>query len=172
MTTSAEAPFREMLLTIEGLGFLLYSPFAVEHIPPGRDYLRAHFSAAADVAASATSGKLVGVGTGSPGDFVLRFFDGYPDEEKLLESQFRLRLALEVRDDVFCVRDLYDLLEWDPACPALQQVAVDSGFYHVTLCSWMPNSGVLGDMQRIDVHMSSLPQLPTVRYDGVPTLCC
>ena len=32
-------PFARLNLTIRGLGFILYSPFAVAHIADGEDYL-------------------------------------------------------------------------------------------------------------------------------------
>ncbi len=41
---------REIALDISGLGFILYSPPAVTHIPEGSDYLEKHFWQPDDVA--------------------------------------------------------------------------------------------------------------------------
>jgi hypothetical protein len=171
MNEMAEAATRTVRLDIEGLGILLYSPFAAEHIRPSEDYLSTQYSNATDVVPHVLAGTLVGFGTGSPGVFLLNIHSGYPSEEKMSSSEFRLRLGVEVRDDVLCVRDLYDLLEWDPVCPPAQKIAVASGYYHVTLCSSAPESGILGDEQVIDVYLNALPSLPSLKYDGVPTLC-
>jgi hypothetical protein len=164
-------PMRVVRLEVQGLGILLYSPFAAEHIQQGEDYLSKRYSTPTDVVPQILAGALVGFGTGSPGVFLLRLHSGYPSQEEINSSEFRLRLAVEVRDDVLCVRDLYDLLDWDPSCPPAQKIGVASGYYHVTLCSAPPESGILGDDQTIDVFLHALPSLPSLKYDGVPILC-
>jgi hypothetical protein len=160
-------------LEIQGIGIILYSPFAVAHIDEGADYLSRHYSDVNEVSPHIREGTIVGFGTGSPGTFTLQFYAGYPDPKpKALASLgFKLRLGVQIRDRTLCIRDLYDLLEWAAACPAEQTVSVDDGFYHVTLCGALPRSGILGDDQTILVYLNKLDTMPALRVDGVPTFC-
>lgn len=173
MTGSAQLqePTKIIHLDIQGLGIILYSPFAVAEIREGADYLSSHYSDAKDVVPHIREGTIVGFGTGSPGRFKLRFLEGYPAPETLSSYEFKLRLGLEVRGQTICVRDLYDLLDWKSACPAEQAVTLADGYYHLTLCSSMPASGVLGDNQEVLIYLNPVSAMPVLKYDGVPTLC-
>jgi len=159
-----------MRLDIQGLGILLYSPFAAAHIGRGEDYLEGHYGTPAQVIPHVVNGGLVGFATGSPGRFILRFHHGSPAHQPCRSQEYGLRLGLEVRDHRLCVRDLYDVLEWLPECPEAQTLEMPDGHYEVTLCSALPASGVLGDDQLIDVFLRATPALPVLRYDGIPTL--
>lgn len=165
------APFRVIELELDGLGVILYSPFAVAQIHEGEDYLGEHFTAADEVNQHIEAGTLVGFGTGSPGTFKLHFLRGVPTEDELARHEFKLRLAIEIRDRTLCVRDLYDLMEWRVHCPEHQQLEVDDGFYRITVCSDVPESGVLGDDQAVFVYLDPSRELPRVRHEGVPILC-
>src|SRR4051812_8575663 len=105
-------PLRQIDLEITGLGILLYSPFAVAHIPAGADYLREHFWAPVDVARHVRECRLTAFGTGSPGRFRLAFHLGEPDAAAVWAAAAKVRLGLEVRGGRVCVRDLYDLRAW------------------------------------------------------------
>lgn len=158
-------------MSIHGLGILIYSPFAASHISKGEDYLSTNYLDAADVQRHVQEGTIVGFGTGSSGDFILDIEMGYPSDRKLNSSEFSLRLGVEVRDHLVCFRDLYDLLEWDPVCPQCQAIAIVNGYYHITLCTSLPSSGLLGDNQKISVYLEKLDRLPDLANQGVPTLC-
>jgi hypothetical protein len=162
---------REIVLDIQGLGMILYSPAAVAHIPDGADYLQNHFSEPADVARHVMECRLTAFCTGSPGFFRVRFFDGPPDDAVVQSSQFKLRLGLRVDAGVVCVRDLYDLIEWDRACPAEQQLLVPDGWYQLTVFSSPPPSGILGDGQDIGIFLEVVGRKPELRWEGVPSLC-
>lgn len=149
---------------------ILYSPPAVAHIPDGADYLRDHFWQPADVARHVNAGQLTALATGSPGSFRLRFTFGSPDESAVRAARFKLRLALQVREQTVCVRDLYDLLDWVSECPLAQQFPAADGWYRLTVFSSPPNSGILEDGQVIDVVMEPVDCPPAVHWDGVPTL--
>lgn len=161
----------ELELDIAGLGMILYSPFAVAHIAEGADYLSSSFMEPGQVGAHVRACALTAFCTGSPGSYVLRFLTGQRDEEAVRRAEFAIRLGLEVRDDLFCVRDLYDLMEWTAACPASQRIRVPSGFYRLTLYTSMPASGWLGDEQEIYVHLEPVPGRPDIVWPGVPVLC-
>jgi hypothetical protein len=158
-------------LEITGIGIILYSPFAVAHIPLNSDYLSVHYMEPDDVAKHVVAGGLVGFATGSPGVYTIRTYSGYPDNSTLDKFTHRIRLAVEVRDRTLIFRDLYDLLEWDPAVPDNQKVILDDGFYHLTVCSNLPESGRPGDNQRISIWFKKVPAMPDIRWDGVPNLC-
>lgn len=162
---------RQIDLDLQGLGIILYSPFAVAHIADGADYLGEHFSDPGDVARHVRECRLTAFGTGSPGRFILTFSVGEPDDGVVQAAEFKLRLGLEVRDGRFCVRDLYDLMQWSPKCPDSQRVLAEDGFYRLTVYSSSPPSGILGDDQEISVCMEPVATKPDLRWDGVPSLC-
>jgi len=162
---------REIAVDISGLGFILYSPPAVRHIPEGSDYLEKHFWKAEDVARQVMDCQLTAFGTGTPGSFLLRFRDGPRDEEAAGAADFKLRLGLEVHEGVICVRDLYDLMQWFAECPKSQQLPMANGWYRLTVYSSRPASGILGDNQVIDIHLEPMQEKPKLRWEGVPSLC-
>ena len=161
-----------MKLDIIGLGLILFSPKHAEMIEPGSDYLSSSYMSEDDVQAHIQKGTIVGFSTGTPGRFSLDFFTGYPSDEILKESDYKLRLGLHCVGGVVCVRDLYDLMDWDPECPKEQMIKLADGYYHVTLCSNIPSSGLLGDDQKIDVYLQLLDEFPDLAKHGIPTLCC
>lgn len=158
-------------LDVVGLGIIFYSPFSIASIAEGEDFLSTHFFDPELVEKQAREGRIVGVSTGTPGRFVLAIHSGYPNAPELDAHAYKLRLGAEVRDSMLCVRDLYDLMNWEAQCPSAQVFELDNGFYHVTLLSNEPPSGILGDDQVINVYLQQLPQMPELRYNGVPTLC-
>ncbi len=162
---------REMPLTLSGLGIILYSPSAVTHIPEDANYLEEQFWDPADVARHVMACQLTAFCTGTPGRFRLRFLDGARDETAVAVADYRLRLGLQVRDGVICVRDLYDLIRWSAVCPAEQRLPAADGWYRLTVYTSRPPSGILGDNQIIDVHLESTADNPAIRWDGVPSLC-
>ena len=162
---------RTIKVNVAGLGLIFYSPFAVADIAVGDDYLSREFWDPDAVERQAMQGRLVGVALGTPGRFFLRLHDGYPDADQLARHEFKLRLGLEVRDGVLCIRDLYDLMRWNPVCPPEQCIELADGFWHVSLLSTMPASDVQGDDQVIEIWLQPLTEFPGLRYDGVPTLC-
>jgi hypothetical protein len=161
---------REITLDVAGLGIVFHSPRAADHIPEGADYLASNYTTEQQVQAHIQKGSIVGFGTGSPGTFVLRFHSGYPDERFVQKCEFKLRLGLECRGGLVCFRDLYELMDWRAACPPKQTLQLDDGYYHVTLCSNRPPSGILGDNQEIDFFLQKLREFPRLATEGVPTL--
>lgn len=161
----------ELVLDISGMGIVFYSPSFARPIPEGSDYLNTNYTTEQQVQAHIQKGTIVGFGTGTPGTFVLKFHAGYPEEGYLQKCEFKLRLGLHVEGGLICVRDLFDLLQWRAECPPQQVVELEDGFYHVTLCSDPPESGVLGDNQHINVYFQKLDAFPKLAKQGIPTLC-
>lgn len=162
---------REMRLEISGIGIIFYSPKATEHIAEGSNYLATNYTTEQQVQSHLQTGSIIGFGTGSPGTFILRFQNGYPDEMFLQESECKLRLGLDCRGGLVCFRDLYDLMEWRDECPPTQTLELEDGYYHITLCSDRPASGILGDNQEIGFYLQKLDEFPALAKQGIPVLC-
>lgn len=90
----------------------------------------------------------------------------------LFKSEYPVALCLgiDIQDDKLCVIDLYWLIDWNPECPLEQIIPIDSGYYHMTLCTRQPDSGVWGDEQTIFVYLNKLDSMPELKYADVPTL--
>lgn len=159
-----------MQLDIVGPGIIFYSPAFAAEIREGEDYLESSYTTPEDVQRHIQNGTIVGFSTGSPGRFLLRFHDGYPANDALNTYTYKLRLGFNCKEGV-CFRDLYSLLQWSQKCPAGQFLQLKDGFYHVTLCSEPPPSGVIGDDQTIEVYLQELSELPRLSNLGIPTLC-
>ncbi|KOY15750.1 hypothetical protein [Paenibacillus xylanivorans] len=161
--------YKDINIQIDGLGIIVYSPFSVAHINEEEDYLTQNYMSAQQVADHVNRGTIVGFSTGSPGDYNLRIRTGYPDEKILDESDFVLRLGLEVRNHELCIRDLYDLMEWTSELPGEQVIRLDNGYYHITVFSNLPDSKIRGDQQEIYLYFNQLTEMPKIMYSGVPT---
>jgi hypothetical protein len=162
---------QEIRLSIAGLGIIFYSPFAVQHIRDGEDYLTASFRDPDDVAKHVKSCEISTFCTGTPGDFKLVIDDGNLDDVAMNQSEFRIRLGLEVRAGQVCFRDLYDLLKWSKESPDTQMVNLENGFYRITVYSSPPASGILGDNQTVYLNFERVDRKPDLSWTGVPQLC-
>lgn len=158
-------------LPLAGLGVIVYSPFALTDVSEGDDFLSRSFTKPEDVARHVSSGRIAAFCTGSPGDFRLHLRSGEPPGATVGEAAFAVRLCLEVRDGCLCVRDLFDLMDWDGTCPTGQTVPIADGFYRITALSSPPPSGVLGDGQAVHLWFARTPELPEIVHVGVPMLC-
>ena len=47
---------------------------------------------------------------------------------------------------------------------------VTPGYYHITLCTKRPESGIWGDKQTIYVYLNKLDEMPELTWEGVPQL--
>ena len=161
---------REIPIDISGLGIILHSPDAARHIAPGEDYFTANYSTETAVQRHVQVGSIIGFGTGSPGRFRLRIREGYPAPDRINGCRYRLRLGLVCSGGRVCVRDLYELMDWNPDCPSERMFDLADGIYHVTLCSNPPESGIIGDDQLIWLFLQQLPEFPALAREGIPTL--
>jgi hypothetical protein len=162
---------QEIRLSIAGLGIIFYSPFAVQHIEEGEDYLSAHFQDPNDVAKHVRACEISTFCTGTPGDFKLVIDDGNLDTVALNQAEFRVRLGLEVREGQVCFRDLYELMEWSQECPVSQTVNLPDGVYRITVYSSRPASGISGDNQTVYLNFEKAEGKPELSWTGVPQLC-
>ena len=161
---------KDMDLALDGMGIVFYSPETNKNIPKGYDFFEEEYQKPEDVAKHIKKGDVVGFCTGTGGDFTLKFREGYPKEELLAEYPVSIRLGIDIQDDKLCVIDLFWLSDWNPEIPEEQIVPIDPGYYHITLCTRQPDSGIWGDEQTIFVYLNKLNAMPELKYLGVPTL--
>lgn len=161
---------KDMHLTIDGMGIVFYSPETNKDIPASCNFFEEEYSKPEDVAKHIKKGDVVGFCTGSGGDFILKFREGYPKETLLAEYPVSIRLGIDIQDEKLCVIDLFWLMEWNTDCPLEQIVPIDAGYYHITLCTREPDSGIWGDGQTIFVYLNKLDAMPQLAWPGVPQL--
>lgn len=163
-------PLGKLAIEIDGLGFVVYSPFAMSDVAPRARFLMEHFNEPQDVAALVRAGRLAGFCTGSPGTYHLELVEGALDLPAIAGFPWCIRLALEVRDRTVCIRDLYDFMRWNPSCPAEQTFQLPDGFYELTVGTRPTNSDDVGDDQDIIIAFDPVAALPELTWEGVPFL--
>ena len=161
---------KDIHLMIDRMGIVFYSPETNQNIPEGCNFFEEDYSKPEDVAKHIKKGDVVGFCTGSSGNFTLKFREGQPEENLLEEYPVAIRLGIDIQDDKLCVIDLFWLMEWSTECPLEQMVSIVSGYYHITLCTRKPDSGIWGDKQTIFVYLNKLDFMPEVTWPGVPLL--
>jgi hypothetical protein len=161
---------KEVEISIAGLGIIIYSPFAVEHIAKGEDYLTRRFWQPSDVATHVNSCTLTAFATGTAGDFRLVLYNESLDENAFAKAEFKVELGLEVRGGEVCLRDLYELMDWVKECPEDQKIKVEDGYHLLKVYSSRPVSGVLGDKQKVWLHFRKVVAKPELHFKGVPHL--
>lgn len=157
-------------IEIEGMGIVLYSPKTVENIPKGINFLMKEFNKPNHVANHLKKGDVVGFCTGSGGRYLLKFREGYPPLNMDEEYPVAIRLGIDVQDNEIHIIDLFWLMQWNTDCPKEQILSINPGFYHITLLTKRPESGIWGDNQIIYVYLNKLPQMPQLKWNGVPLL--
>ncbi len=161
---------QDIRLMTDGMGIVFYSPETNRDVPEGCNFFEEEYSKPEDVARHIKKGDVVGFCTGSGGNFMLKFREGYPKEDLLAEYPVVLRLGIDIQDEKLCVIDLFWLMEWSTECPLEQMISIDPGFYHITLCTKKPDSGIWGDEQTIFVYLNKLNSMPELTWPGVPQL--
>ena len=143
---------KDIHLVIDGMGIVFYSPKTNQNILEGSNFFDEEYSKPEDVARHIKKGDVVGFCTGSSGEFIIKFREGYPEENLLAEYPVSIRLGVDIQDETLCVIDLFWLMEWSSECPLEQTISIDSGYYHITVCTRKPDSGIWGDQQIIFVY--------------------
>ena len=162
---------KKISLFIDGMGMVLYSPFAVKKISAGSDFLTKGLWNPEDVKRQVESCRIVPFCTGSPGHYIINCYEGLPDADYLSKFKYILQLGIIVRNDTVCIRDLFDFIQWEPDCPQEQKITIPSGYYVMTICSSTPASGITGDDQLIEIHFLKIDFFPAAKVNGVPLLC-
>lgn len=161
---------KDITLETEGMGIVMYSPQTVKGIPEGYDYLSNEYTIPGQVAEHLKKGDMVGFCTGSGGNYILKVREGYPDNEINEQYPISIRLGIDIQDSKMCFIDLFWLMEWYDDCPVEQSVELENGYYHITLLTCKPASGIWGDNQIIYVYLNKLSAMPELTWQGVPEL--
>lgn len=161
---------KDLHLLIDGMGIVFYSPETNKNISEGYNFFEEEYSKPEDVAKHVRKGDVVGFCTGSSGEFILKFREGYPEEKLLAEYPVAIRLGIDIQDEKLCVIDLFWLMEWSSECPLEQTIPIEPGYYHITLCTRKPDSGIWGNKQTIFVFLNKLDSMPELNWPGVPML--
>ncbi|MCH5345364.1 MAG: hypothetical protein J1E64_15160 [Acetatifactor sp.] len=161
---------KDINIEIDGMGIVMYSPKTVEGIPQGYDYLSKEYSIPYQVAEHLKKGDMVGFCTGSGGSYILKVREGYPSNEIDEQYPISIRLGIDIQDNKMCFIDLFWLMEWYDDCPEEQSIELEKGYYHITLLTCKPESGIWGDDQIIYVYLNKLSAMPELTWQGVPEL--
>ena len=103
-----ERLYKDMRLSIDGLGIVFYSAGAVKDIPIGENFLEKEYWDPQKVAEHIRKGDIVGACTeGDSYDFELRFRAGAPDAGIIEQCPAYLELAVMIDGDALNVIDLY-----------------------------------------------------------------
>ena len=160
----------EILLEIEGMGIVFFSAKNMEYVEQGTDFLTNEFDSPQQIAEHIKKGDITGFCTGSGGDFHLRFYEGYPTEEENEEFPISARLGIEVKGGSLQFCDLFWLMKWNTDFPKNQIILLDDGYYEMTVCTCMPESGYWGEDQTICVYFNKVDKMPELTWTGIPYL--
>lgn len=159
---------KDIIIKIAGMGFIIYSDFAVERIKKGENFLGAHYWKPEDVAKEVNSGKILGVCTGDPGTYILKVREGFPCDELIDNTKLKRRLSIKIKGGHIHIRDLYVLMDWDDVCDDSQTIQIDDGYYTILLAGNIPNTGWRGDNQVIYMYFIKDERFMETQYKGVP----
>lgn len=157
-------------ITIDGMGIIFCSSKISKKIKNGDDYFSKEYSTPKQVVKHILKGDIVGFCTGSGGNYILKFRNGYPDETLLNQYPIATRLAIVIEENTLQIRDLFELMDWNQECSPEKSICIENGIYHITLCTCKPETGIVGDNQEIYVFLNKLSKFPHLKYDGVPQL--
>ena len=167
---NAEMPEKDISLTIDAMGIVIYSNEAMSYVAEGEDFLNKEFWAPEKVAEHIKKGDIIGFNLGSSGNYNLHIRSGYPDEEMIQKYPKAARLAIDVKGQKVSFADLFWLMEWSKSVPEEQTIELKDGIYHVTVLTNKPDSGIIGDNQDIYIYFEKLDEMPKLTWEGVPGL--
>ena len=155
---------------IDGLGIAFFSAKAMENVAPGTDFFTAEFNDPKQIAAHIQKGDITAFCTGTGGDFDLHFCTSYPTPEIKEQYPVSVQLGLEVQGGSVRFCDVYWLMDWDDDFPEDQVIPMDDGFYALTACTRMPESGYWGGDQTIYIYFAKVDSMPKLPWTGIPYL--
>ena len=157
-------------ISIDGMGIVFYSDGAVKDIKYAENFFKNEYENPNKVGEHIRKGDVVGFCTGSGGDYILKFRDGYPSKEIKEKYPISIYLGIVIDGGRLCIKDLFWLMDWNPDCPQNQQIELDNGAYEIILNTKIPKSGIYGDEQEIYVYLNKIDKMPELMWQGVPQL--
>ena len=158
-------------LTIDGLGIALFSAKTMDYVEPGSDFFTNEFEAPQQIAEHIRKGDITAFCTGTGGDFCLHFLTGQPTADVMEQFPISARLGLDVQGGSVQFCDIYWTSRWTTNFPQDQVIPLEDGFYSITVCTRMPESGYWGDNQTIFIYFEKVDKIPELTWRGVPYLC-
>ena len=152
------------------MGIVFHSGGIAKNIKDGTNYLQTEYWNTIQVVEHIKKGDMVGFCTGSQGDYILKFREGYPNEQMDMIYPISIRFAIIIDDETLYIRDLFDLTDWGSYCDEKYKLHIENGIYHITLNTKIPSSGIYGDNQEIFVFLQKLDEMPKLTWKGVPQL--
>lgn len=160
----------DMEISIDGMGIVFYSDGAVKNIKDGENFFKKEYETPDKVGQHIRKGDIVGFCTGSGGDYILKFREGYPSKEISEQYPISIYLGIVINGNRLCIKDLFWLMDWYSDCPEDQQIKLESGAYEIILNTNIPQSGIYGDEQEIYVYLNKVDKMPELIWRGVPQL--
>jgi len=157
-------------LDIDGMGIVFFSAETMKSVIPGTDFLTSEFTSPQQIVNHIKKGDITAFCTGSSGSFDIHFFMGYPTADILEKFSVSIRLALDVQGGSIQFCDLFWLSEWNTDFPQNQIITLPDGYYEMTVCTCLPESGYWGDEQTIYIYFSKVDKMPELTWTGVPYL--
>lgn len=157
-------------LSIDGVGIVIYSDLSMKYVEEGDNFFEKEFELPEQVSKHIKKGDITAFCTGSSGDYQIRIRYGYPDNKIENDYPIAIRLALDVKGDTVSFVDLYWLMDWSKDVPDVQKIHLEEGYYHLTVLTKKPSSGIWGDGQVIYIFFNRLYSMPLLLWDGVPQL--
>ena len=157
-------------LDIDGMGIVFYSAETMKDVIPNTDFLSSEFTSPQQIANHIKKGDITAFCTGSSGSFDIHFFEGYPSVDILEKFPVSIRLALDVQGGSIQFCDLFWLSKWNTDFPKNQMIELPDGYYEMTVCTCLPESGCWGDEQTIYIYFNKVDKMPELTWTGVPYL--
>lgn len=157
-------------IRIAGLGFIIYSDYAVEKFEEGEDYLEDFFLDGDNVVESINKGEIIGIATGSSGECVFKFLDGEPDGEYWAGHDFSFQVPINVKGGRIIIRDLYDMLEWTSEVPMEQTLEVEDGLYSIIVVGSLQNLGNCIRTKDINLYLVRDEDAFLAQWKSIPRL--
>lgn len=159
-----------MNLSIDGMGIAFFSAETMKYVIPGANFLTEEFTQPAQIADHIKKGDISAFCTGSGGDFHIQFLAGYPTAEVNAEYPVSIRLGLNVQGGSIQFCDLFWLSKWNTDFPQDQVISMPDGYYDVTVCTRLPESGYWGEDQTILMYFNKVDAMPALSWTGAPYL--
>lgn len=157
-------------LDIDGMGIVFFSAQTMKYVAPETNFLSTEFTQPSQIADHIKKGDITAFCTGSSGSFDICFLMGYPTADMLEKFPVSIRLALDVQGGSIQFCDLFWLSKWNTDFPKDQVISMPDGFYDVTVCTRLPESGYWGEDQTILMYFNKVGALPDLSWTGVPYL--
>lgn len=158
-----------MCISTDGPGIVFYSEEINSSVDEEFDFFSNDFYTPEQVSKHVKKGDITCVGTGTSGNFLLSFLEGYPSKSICDEYPSTVRLAIKITNNKMYFDDVFSLFEWSKNHSRDLTVELENGFYHLTLLTKLPSTRKWGDNQEILIFVKKINKMPQLMWEGVPS---